>query len=120
VAGPALVLAAVGLYGLIANSVVERTREMGIRLAIGATGSQAVRAVALPGVLLGLTGVCLGAAGAWMSASVMQSLIWGVSPTDPMTFGGVALCLVVIAVAASFLPALRVTRLNPAETLRNE
>jgi predicted permease len=119
-AGLALTLAAVGLYGLIANSVVERRREMGIRLALGATGPQAVRAVALPGVLLGLAGVAVGAAGAWMSAPVMQSLIWGVSPTDPATFGGVALCLMAIAAAASFLPALRVARLNPAETLRNE
>ncbi|MEX2302845.1 MAG: ABC transporter permease [Bryobacterales bacterium] len=119
-AGLALVLAAVGLYGLIANTVVERTREMGIRLALGATGSQAVRSVALPGLGLGLAGVFVGGAGAWMSASVIASLVWGVSMDDPWIFGAVAVCLMLIVSLASFLPALRVARLNPAETLRKE
>jgi predicted permease len=119
-AGLALVLAAVGLYGLIANTVVERTREMGIRLALGATGSQAVRSVAWPGLGLGLAGVFVGGAGAWMSASVIASLVWGVSTDDPWIFGVVAVCLMLIVSLASFLPALRVARLNPAETLRKE
>jgi putative ABC transport system permease protein len=119
-AGLALMLAAVGLYGLIANSVVERRREMGIRLALGATGPQAVRAVALPGVALGLAGIAIGGFGSWLSASVLQSLVWGVSTTDPLTFGGVALCLAAIVGVASLLPASRVAWLNPADTLRNE
>jgi hypothetical protein len=119
-AGLALVLAAVGLYGLIANTVVERTREMGIRLALGATGSQAVRSVALPGLALGLAGILAGGVGAWMTAWVIASLVWGVSATDPWTFGAVAVCLMGIVGVASFLPALRVAWLNPAETLRNE
>jgi predicted permease len=119
-AGLALVLAAVGLYGLIANTVVERTREMGIRLALGSTASQAVRSVALPGLVLGVAGVVVGGVGAWMSASVIASLVWGVSADDPFTFGTVAVCLMLIVGAASLLPALRVAWLNPAETLRNE
>jgi ABC-type antimicrobial peptide transport system permease subunit len=79
-----------------------------------------VRAVAVPGVLLALAGVVVGGVCARLGASAMQSLIWGISPTDPATFGGVALSLLRIAAVASFLPSLRVARLNPAETLRNE
>jgi len=119
-AGLALLLAAVGIYGLIANSVAERTRELGIRLALGATVSQAMRAVALPGVALALAGVMVGSVLAGFASQLLRHLIWGVRPGDPLTFAAVGIGLLGVAAAASFLPALRVTRLNPAETLRQE
>jgi predicted permease len=119
-AGLALLLAAVGIYGLIANSVAERTRELGIRLALGATVPQAMRAVALPGVALALAGVIVGSVLAGFASQLLRHLVWGVRPGDPLTFAAVGLVLLGVAAAASFLPALRVTRLNPAETLRQE
>ena len=119
-AGLALLLAAVGIYGLIANSVAERTRELGIRLALGATVPQAMRAVALPGVVLALAGVLAGSVLAGFASQLLRHLVWGVRPGDPATFVAVGLGLLAVAAAASFLPALRVTRLNPAETLRQE
>ena len=119
-AGLALLLAAVGIYGLIANSVAERTRELGIRLALGATVPQAIRAVALPGVALALAGVVVGSVLAGFASQLLRHLVWGVRPGDPLTFVAVGLGLLGVAAGASFLPALRVTRLNPAETLRQE
>jgi predicted permease len=119
-AGLALLLAAVGIYGLIASSVAERTRELGIRLALGATVAQAMRAVALPGLALALAGVAVGSVLAGFASQLLRHLVWGVRPGDPLTFVAVGLGLLGVAAAASFLPALRVTRLNPAETLRQE
>jgi predicted permease len=119
-AGLALLLAAVGIYGLIANSVAERTRELGIRLALGASVAQAVRSVALPGVVLALAGVVVGSVLAGFATQMLRHLVWGVRPGDPLTFAAVGLVLLGVAAAASFLPALRITRLNPAETLRQE
>jgi predicted permease len=119
-AGLALLLAAVGIYGLIANSVAERTRELGIRLALGATVTQAMRAVALPGVALALAGVIVGLVLAGFATQLLRHLVWGVGPGDPPTFVAVGIGLLGVAAAASFLPALRVARLNPAETLRQE
>jgi predicted permease len=119
-AGLALLLAAVGIYGLIASSVAERTRELGIRLALGATVAQAMRAVALPGLALALAGVAVGSVLAGFASQLLRHLVWGVRPGDPLTFVAVGLGLLGVGAAASFLPALRVTRLNPAETLRQE
>ena len=116
----ALLLAAVGIYGLIANSVAERTRELGIRLALGATVAQAMRAIALPGVALALAGVMAGSVLAGFAAQLLRHLIWGVEPGDPLTFAAVGLGLLGMTAAASFLPALRVAHLNPAETLRQD
>ena len=116
----ALLLAAVGIYGLIANAVTERTRELGIRLALGATVAQAMRAVALPGVLLALAGVAAGSVMAGFASQLLRHLVWGVQPGDPLTFIAVALALLAVAATASFLPALRITRLNAAETLRHD
>jgi len=116
----ALVLAAVGIYGLIAQSVVERTREMGIRMALGASARQAVAAVAMPGIALALVGCVAGCVLAAGAVRVLRHLVWGVSTTDPATFAGVAVGLLLVAVAASLIPALRIVRLNPAETLREE
>jgi len=116
----ALVLAGVGLHGLIASSVNERTRELGIRLALGASGRQAITAVVIPGLVLAAIGVGLGTAGALATASLLRSFVWGVTPSDPATFAGVIGALMAIALVASLIPALRVLRLDPAQTLRAE
>jgi predicted permease len=116
----ALVLAGVGLHGLIASSVNERTRELGIRLALGASGRQAITTVVIPGLVLAAIGVGVGTAGALAAASLLRSFVWGVTPTDPTTFAGVIAVLMGIALVASLVPALRVLRLDPAQTLRTE
>jgi len=119
-AGLALLLAAIGIYGLIAHSVSERTRELGIRMAMGATAGQAVSLVTVPGVALAAVGCALGCLLAWEEARLMRHLIWGISPTDAATFVGVAVLFLLVATIASVLPAWRITRLNPANTLRSE
>jgi predicted permease len=119
-AGLALLLSALGVYGLIAQSVAERTREMGIRLALGATAKGVVRAAAMPGIKLSLAGVAGGLLLALYATRVMKSLIWGITTTDPWTFATVAALLVVVAAVSSIIPALRLTRLDPVQTLRQE
>jgi ABC-type antimicrobial peptide transport system permease subunit len=119
-AGLALVLAAVGIYGLIASSVAERTRELGIRLALGATSGQAMRTMVAPGIALTLVGVVIGCVLARILVRVMQHIVFGITPGDPVTFAGVAVILLVVAAVASAAPALRVLRLDPAQTLRHE
>ena len=116
----ALLLAAIGIYGLIAHSVVERTRELGIRMAMGATTGQAISLVTLPGVALAAVGCALGCLLGWSAVDLMRHLIWGISPTDGATYIGVAGIFLTVAAAASLLPAWRITRLNPAITLRHE
>lgn len=118
--GLALLLAVVGLYGLMSQSVTERRRELGIRLALGSTVARAIRDAALPGPSLALAGVAAGCVIAGVSVRVLEHLLWGVSTTDPLTFAGVAFGLLLVAAFASLLPALRITRLNPADTLRDE
>jgi predicted permease len=119
-AGSALLLAAIGIYGLIAHSVSERTRELGIRMAMGATAEQVVTQVTMPGVALAAVGCALGCLLAWEEARLMRHLIWGINPTDAATFVGVAVLFLLVAAIASVLPAWRITRLNPAHTLRSE
>jgi predicted permease len=116
----AMLLAAVGIYGLIANTVVERTRELGIRMALGATVWQGMRSIALPGMALALVGVIIGCALARGCVSAVEHLIYGVRSTDPLTFIVAAGALLLATTVASVIPALRVTRLNPADTLRSE
>ncbi len=113
-------LAIVGIHGLVAGAVVERTRELGIRLALGATVAQAVRAVALPGVGLAFAGVAVGSGLAVWTGRVLRAFLWGVSATDPQTVVTVGAGLLLVAAAASIAPALRVLRLDPAQTLRHE
>ena len=119
-AGLALLLATLGIYGLIATSVVERTRELGIRMALGASVQQAIRTVAVAGVLLAAVGVVIGSALARAATQLLGAFVWGVSAADPYTFALVAAGLLLIAALASFIPALRILRLDPAETLRHE
>jgi predicted permease len=116
----ALLLAAIGIHGLIASSVTERTRELGVRLALGASSGQVMKDVVVPGLLLAAVGVAIGTVGALAGARMMQAFIWGVQPRDPLTLLAVIATLLVVALFASVIPALRVLRLDPALTLRAE
>jgi predicted permease len=116
----ATLLASLGLYGLIAQSVAQRKREMGIRLALGATVNGIIRAAAGPGIALSLAGIAFGIVLALFATRLLKSQIWGVAPSDPATFITVALMLICVAAAASIIPALRLVRLDPAQTLRDE
>jgi predicted permease len=118
--GVALLLAAIGIHGLVASTITERTRELGVRLALGATAGQVIRGVVGPGVALAAAGAVAGALGALAGAKLLTTFIWGVAPQDPLTFGGVGGVLLVVAVVASLVPALRILRLDPAKTLRAE
>jgi predicted permease len=114
----ALLLAAIGIHGLIASGVTERTRELGIRMALGATVGQAIRTAALPGIALSIAGLAVGSGAALGVTGLIRSQLWGVSTSDPTTFIAVALTLFGVAAAASILPALRVRKLDPAALLR--
>lgn len=119
-AGLAILLAALGVYGLIAQSVSQRTREMGIRLALGATVENVVREAAVPGITLALVGIGAGLLLALFATRILKGLIWGITATDPLTFVVVGVLLVLVAAISSVIPALRLTRLDPAVTLRDE
>jgi putative ABC transport system permease protein len=117
-AGIGLLLACAGIYGLMSYSVAQRTREFGIRLALGATGQSIVGSVVRDGAGMALVGIAIGAAGAAALSRVLARFVWGVSPLDARTYAAVALLLLVVAVGASLLPARRTVGLNPLRTLR--
>jgi predicted permease len=119
-AGLALLLAAVGLYGLIGHSITERTHEIGVRMALGATTSQAIEAAMKPGLVLGAAGVAAGLGLSLLVVRLLKHLLWGVQPTDTLTFAATAAGLMVVTALASLIPALRILRLDPARTLRSE
>ena len=116
----ALLLSAVGIYALVSNLVVQRTREIGIRIALGSTTARAMLHVGAPGVIAAVGGLVAGIALAFLSMRVISSEIYGVSAYDPVTFITVPLILALTAGAASFLPALRISRIQPSEALRSE
>ena len=116
--GIGLVLAAAGIYGLIAYSVSQRTREFGIRLALGAPRHRLLRAVVAQGATLGIAGVGIGLVGALLLTRSLKGFVYGVTTLDPATFVTVGLLLVAVAVVASLVPAIRAVRLNPTAALR--
>jgi ABC-type antimicrobial peptide transport system permease subunit len=119
-AGIALLLGAVGLYGVIAYVVGQREQEIGVRVALGAGGREVARLVVGQSLKLALAGVGAGLVAALAVTRVMQALLFEVSPTDPVTLGAVALLLVSIALLASWLPARRAAKVDPMVALRAE
>jgi putative ABC transport system permease protein len=119
-AGLALILAMIGLYGLISYTVQQRTREIGIRMALGAQPTDVLKLVIGQGVGAVLGGVAIGVVAALALTRLMASLLFGVRPTDPVTFSSVAVLLTAVALAASYIPARRAMRTDPLNALRHE
>jgi predicted permease len=119
-AGLALLLSAVGIYGLVSDLVVQRTHEIGLRLALGAQLGPVMLHIARAGIIAAGAGIFVGMVLAFFAVRVLQSQLYGVRLYDPLTLAAVPLLLAVIAVTASFVPALRVAQIDPAETLRAE
>jgi ABC-type antimicrobial peptide transport system permease subunit len=118
--GMALVLSAVGIYGVISYTVSERRSEIGVRMALGARAAQVGRMVVGQSLRVAGVGIAIGLAGALATTRVMQSLLFGVSPTDPVTLGGVAVVLILLGALAAYAPARRATKVDPVEVLRRE
>jgi putative ABC transport system permease protein len=116
----AVLVAAVGLYGVVAHSVTERTREIGVRLALGAEGRQVLGLFVRQGLVTAAVGTIVGLAGAATMTRVLEKLLFVVKPSDPATLGGVALLLLVVAGVACYIPARRAARIDPLAALRAE
>jgi len=116
----ALVLSAAGIYGVLAAAVAERSREIGVRAALGATHGRIVGAVLRDGLRLTAVGVVIGVGGAIAATRALESLLFGVSPLDPATFATVTALLIVAAAVACALPAWRATRVDPVTALRSD
>jgi putative ABC transport system permease protein len=112
-AGVALLLASVGIYGVMSYSVAQRTREIGIRIALGARQADVLRLTVTQGVKLVGAGMMLGLAAAFVLTQVLESLLFGISSTDPITFVGISIVLFAVAMLASYIPALRATKVDP-------
>jgi putative ABC transport system permease protein len=119
-AGLALTLAAVGIYGIVAYSVTERTHEIGVRVALGAQRRDVMAMVVGQGMAMTVAGTAIGVAASAALARLMSSLLFGVSTVDPVTFVAIPLLLIAVALAACYVPARRATRVDPLQTLRSE
>jgi ABC-type antimicrobial peptide transport system permease subunit len=116
----ALLLAALGLYGVIMCAVTERRKEIGIRLALGADYGRVRRGVVLRSLMLTILGLAIGLAGAAGAARLLQGFLFGVTPADPVTFGATAGVFLMVALAAAYVPARNATRMDPLAILREE
>ncbi len=119
-AAMALVLAAIGIFGVISHSVSQRTREIGIRVALGAQSKDVLKQVLQEGARLAAVGLALGLAGSLAATRLIATLLFGVKPADPLTFVVVAVILASVTLAASYIPARRATRVDPTVALRYE
>ena len=119
-AGIALLLGTVGIYGVISYIVSRRTQEIGVRMALGAARATVLRGVVGQGMTLTGIGIVVGLLGGWGLSRVLASLLYGVTATDPLTFVGTAGLLAIVALLATWIPARRASRVDPAEALRSE
>jgi ABC-type antimicrobial peptide transport system permease subunit len=120
VAGLALLLGAIGLYGVLSYVVAERTREIGVRMALGATASAVRRMVVSQGARVVLIGVIIGVVVAFAATRLLGSLLYGVKPVDPIVFAAMSVMMLAIGVLASYVPARRASGVNPIESLRSD
>jgi ABC-type antimicrobial peptide transport system permease subunit len=116
----ALLLASIGIYGVVSYTVGRRTQEIGIRMALGASAFDVRRHVMKQTVILVSGGIAIGIVGALISGQLMASLLYRMQPTDPATLAGTAFVLLAIALLAAYLPALRASRVDPMSALRTE
>jgi putative ABC transport system permease protein len=116
----AMTLAAIGIYGVLSYAVAQRTREIGIRMALGASAGNVRRLIVRQGMTPAIVGLVLGLGGAFWATRLMERLLYGVTPTDPVTFVSVTAFLGIVAFLASYVPARRATLVAPTEALRYE
>jgi putative ABC transport system permease protein len=116
----ALALAAIGIYGVIAYSVTQRTHEIGVRMALGAARSSVLGMIVREGLLMAVLGIVAGLVGAALATRLMTTLLVGITPRDPIAFGAGATLLLLVAGVASYVPARRATRVDPVVALRAE
>src|SRR4030095_707550 len=116
----AMTLAAVGLCGVMSYAVTQRTHEIGIRVALGASNTNVLRLIVGQGMMLALTGIAIGLAGSFGATRLMSNLLFGISTTDPITFGGISVLLTVVTLVSCLAPAYRAIRVDPMVALRHE
>jgi putative ABC transport system permease protein len=117
-AGLALLIAAVGMYGVLAYSVAQRRREIGVRAALGASPAAIVALVVRQGAVITLTGLAIGLTGAYVAVGWISSFLFGVSPRDPLAFAVVPIVLLVVAILAAFVPARRAATIDPLKAMK--